>query len=77
MPPVGDYLWPLFVQMSNARSSNGFSPNPLGWRDLADWQRLTGYRLSAWERDTLLAIDRVYLADGAERMSKRAEKKRP
>lgn len=37
------------------------------WRDLADWQQVTGARLEGWHVDAIRKADDAYLTDWAER----------
>lgn len=79
-PPVEEplfYLWDIFAELAAARGGNGFGMNPLGWHDIEAWQRLTGCCLSAWERGTLLELDRVYLMDAAEQAKRRRKAEAP
>lgn len=57
LPPQAAHLWDIYAQLAAARGGNGFSPNPIGWADLAAWQQLNGFALSPWEAETLIHID--------------------
>lgn len=61
LPETVAHLWVAFCQMSNARTSNGFGPNPLTYHDVEAWSRVTGVELTAWEIDVLKRLDVVFL----------------
>lgn len=75
LPEALTYLWELYFEIAAARGGNGFGMNPVGWHDLDAWQRVTGTRLTPFERGTLLEIDRLYLVDAAEEMKRRRAEK--
>lgn len=55
--PVGcQLLWDAFIEMHNRRGG-GMGPQPISWRDLQAWQDVRQVSLTAWEIDTLLALD--------------------
>lgn len=60
-PPAGAMLYDLFVQLNAARPV-GMGPGAIPPSELLAWQQLMGVRLSPWEADTLLAMDRAALA---------------
>ncbi len=55
------YLWRWFSELHACRSNTGFGPNPIGWRDLLDWQEVTGNKLAQWEILAIRTIDSAYL----------------
>jgi hypothetical protein len=63
-------LWADFATLHDSRGSTGFGPMRITWRDLADWQDVTGARLDAWQVDAIRRADNAYLADYAERQPK-------
>ncbi len=37
-------------------------PNPISYRDLADWMRITKIDLRPWELNAILTLDRIWMA---------------
>ena len=69
VPPVplaASALWDTFLTLCASRGSGGFSPAPLTQADLWHWQRNQRVRLTAWELDTLQAMDRAALSTQSE-----------
>lgn len=62
VPAAGRSLWDVFGALSRARASNGFGPSAIGPRDVQAWCDLHGVRLTAWELDTLDAMDAALLS---------------
>lgn len=60
------HVWTWYLELAGARGSSGFGWNPIGWPELAAWQRLTGARPLAHELDWLLALDRAFRAAHAK-----------
>lgn len=63
--PGCQLIWDTFIDLHNQRGG-GMGPLPIGWRDLSAWQELRQVRLTAWEIDTLLAMDSVALKSMGE-----------
>jgi hypothetical protein len=59
-------LYGHFVSLSGGRSSNGFGPNALSAVEILAWCQLTGHRLSAWDFETVRALDARWLSVYAE-----------
>ena len=71
LPPTVATLWSAFVALSGTRmpvADGGMAPITFG--EIEAWQRLTGVRLTPWEVETLLAVDRA--ARSAAHQSRRA-----
>jgi hypothetical protein len=60
-------LWDAFVALDASRPI-GMAPGPIQPSELLAWQQLHGVRLTQWECDTLLAMDRA--AQGARSAGK-------
>ena len=58
LPPAIEPLWRLFVELSGTRLA-GEALQPITCTEIEAWQRLQGVRLTPWEADTLLAMDRA------------------
>ncbi|WP_444542096.1 phage tail assembly chaperone [Chitinolyticbacter meiyuanensis] len=55
------YLWRWFVELSGARTGNGFGPNSISYAEIAAWSGLKRIQLADWELDTLVELDRAWL----------------
>jgi hypothetical protein len=42
LPESLAYIWDDFIELNSARTSNGYSMNPLTFLEIDAWQRLTG-----------------------------------
>jgi hypothetical protein len=67
LPADGEHVWHWFLDLSAARGSNGFGPNPISYPDLAAWVAMTGIIVTPSEVAALLALDREYLAELAKK----------
>lgn len=70
-PTEGLHLWHWFLELSGARTSNGFGPNPISWNEIDAFNRLNGLRLTPWEAETLRRMDMAYLAIHTENEAKK------
>lgn len=61
-PSGVDYVWHWFCELSAARGSSGFGPNPLGYADIDAWSRLTGRQPDVFEVSCLMALDGTYFS---------------
>lgn len=62
VPEGFGYLWSLFWEL-RCGGSEGFGGLRITWRDLADYQAVSGQSLDAFEVDAIMAMDRA-LRDG-------------
>lgn len=60
-PPPLLYLWEWFLELSAARGSGGFGPNPISYCDIADWARLYARDPQPFEVRCLVDIDREFM----------------
>lgn len=44
--------------------TTGMGPAPLSWRELGEWQRITGVALAPWEARLLRQLSLSYIAEG-------------
>lgn len=44
--------------------TTGMGPAPLTWREIAEWQRVTGVALPPWESRLLRQLSLAYIAEG-------------
>lgn len=61
LPPLGVPVWNYFCDLSRARQSNGFGPQPYTYSEIQAYCNLNGITLQPWELDLLKAIDQVAL----------------
>jgi hypothetical protein len=61
------HLWGWFVELSHARSSNGYSANPIGFAEIEAWARLTGQEPTPWEVSVLRRMDTAALEEMAKK----------
>lgn len=66
IPPAGQHVWYIFLELSGQRTGNGFGPNPIQFSEIQAWQQVTRKRLQPWEIRAILAMDRAYLVRSAE-----------
>lgn len=59
-PDLLEYIWSAFIHLSSLRGQGFSGPLPIDYRTISDWMDLTGIKLSAWEVDTILRLDKVY-----------------
>lgn len=62
LPVLAAYVWDVFCELAAARGGNGYAANPVGWPDIAAWQQVSGARLTPWEAETLIHLDRAVRA---------------
>jgi hypothetical protein len=61
-PPFPDgleYIWAWFCELDAARTSNGYSANPISWHEVDAWARLRRRRPTGFELDCLAGLDQV------------------
>jgi len=54
------HVWSWYCELAAARSGSGFGPNPIGYRDITEWARLSGLKPGRFEIECLLAIEASY-----------------
>jgi hypothetical protein len=55
------YLYVVFLELSAARPSNGFSALPLSFQEIRSWACLQRVHLKPWEVDVLRALDQSWM----------------
>lgn len=73
IPEGGEFLWETFWELSLSRGNNGFTENPLPWRELHAFAVLNDLDLSPFDANALRSMDRAYLAARAELAAKQAK----
>jgi hypothetical protein len=74
LPPDLRYLWDYFLEISFSRRNYGWGVTPLSYSEIYAWRKLRGIRLDAWELDTLVRIDAVFLTVEAEAEAQRRKR---
>lgn len=54
------YLWDRFLELSQARGSNGFAPNTISYTEIAAFAELEGIEFTPWEVDALRRLDALW-----------------
>lgn len=44
--------------------ATGMGPAPLSWREIGEWQRLTGVEMTPWEARLMRQLSLAYIAEG-------------
>ena len=66
-PDVLAHVWRWFGELSSARGSSGFGPNPLGFAEISAWSQLLDRTPSAVEIELILRLDRQFLQTFSKR----------
>lgn len=61
MPETMEFIWLDFLELNNARTSNGYTLNPISYQELYAWTQLTGKRLKAHEIGIIKMLDITFL----------------
>jgi hypothetical protein len=56
VPEGFEYLWTIFWDLRSGLAA-GFSGAKVTWRDILDYQEVTGFSFSAWEIEAIRAMD--------------------
>lgn len=67
-------VWKFFIDLHNARSSNGFGVNPISYSEIYSYFKLIEIQPQEWEIDVIKKLDKVAMEAFAEQ-SKREQKK--
>lgn len=59
-PKEGLAVWTAFTQVGRSRPS-GLGASSISLQEIEAWQRLYGVRLTAWELDTIIELDSVFV----------------
>lgn len=65
-------LWAAFGELAGSRPQGMSGSGAIPYAEIEAWQRLHGVRLTAWEVDTIVAMDHATLGVAAE-MRERAQ----
>ena len=61
VPEAGALLWQCFVKLSNARSSNGYGPNPISFAEIEAFGRFHRWPFSPHHVEIIRAMDDAWL----------------
>jgi len=67
-------VWKFFIELNNARSSNGFGVNPLSYVEIDAYFRLQQIVPETWEISAIKKLDNVALEAYAEQAKKEQSK---
>lgn len=77
IPWLFEHVWGWFWEISGQRQSGMNGADPIAWRDIAEWSRLTGNEPSPEELRMLLEMDATFRSAIADERSKKEEKPEP
>ena len=60
-PEVLDYLWEIFIKLSNTRGQGFDDPLPITYSEIKSWSEMTGTEIYPWEVDAVKRLDAVYV----------------
>lgn len=66
-----ELIWQYYIELSNARTSNGYSANPLSYSEIESWNKLTNSHVTPQEVKVIKRLDIVYLNHQAEKQRKK------
>lgn len=66
-PEEGRHWWSMFMELSRARSSNGFGPNPISYIEIDAWRRLTDVDLSPFDVKMIRMLDDLWITTITEK----------
>jgi hypothetical protein len=72
LPDIVKHLWEYFQELSLSRRNYGWGVTQLTYTEIKAWSDLRGIQLDAWELDTLMCLDSVFM----DVESKAAERRR-
>jgi hypothetical protein len=73
IPPTGQRVWGLFLDLHATRSSNGFGANPISYAEIEAMSRMRREPVRPFELDIIRALDATWL-EVAAAMAKEPDK---
>lgn len=67
LPEGCEELWRIFAELHACRGNTGFGPSRITYADIDAFERVSGVKLQAWEREAIRRADQAYLEQVAER----------
>ncbi len=74
LPDSMQYVWTWFIDLHNARTSNGFGLNPITYSDMKAYFDLHGIDVADWQVSLIKQLDNVALNAFAKQQKEEAEK---
>lgn len=74
MPQSCFHVWKMFIEMNNARGSNGFGVNPISYTEIYSYCKLHVLDIDEWELDLIKMFDKTVLDIYAEQQEQNANK---
>jgi hypothetical protein len=71
LPQHLNYLWNFYQELQLTRYNNGWSAQPLTYTEIYSWSKLRRILLDAWELDSLLKLDDLFLSIEAKAQEQR------
>jgi hypothetical protein len=63
-------VWKYFNELANARTSNGYGPNPISYTEINAWNDLMQSYVSPFEVEIIKRLDITYLNHYATKQKK-------
>ena len=61
LPATLEYIWHYFFELNDARTSNGYTMNPISFTELDAWNRLAKKDITTQEISIIKQLDGVFL----------------
>lgn len=75
LPDSTMHIWGWFIELNNARSSNGFGVNPLSYSEIWSYFNLMQVSPDEWEVKLIKALDNIALEQISKDMKEKSNKK--
>lgn len=75
LPDSCSHLWKIFIDLHNARSSNGFGVSPISYLEIQSYSKLYQIKFEDWELDLIRMFDQTVLQIIAEDQEKKSTAK--
>jgi hypothetical protein len=60
-PETLEFIWRDFLELNDARTSNGYTVNPISFTELDAWNRLMNKQVTAQEISIMKQLDAVFM----------------
>lgn len=74
LPDSMQYVWSWFIDLHNARTSNGFGLNPITYADIKSYFDLYAIEPQEWQVQLIKQLDNIALSAFAKQQKEEAEK---
>lgn len=61
LPDTLEYIWRDFLELNDARTSNGMSINPISYTEIDAWKRLMNKQVTAQDIELIKRLDAVFM----------------